>query len=113
MKSIDANGKKIGRLASQISLILTGKDNPNFRKERIGNEKVEVINVSKMVIDEKKLAQKEYKRYSGYPGGLKTEKMGDLKKRQGNSRILKIAVYGMLPKNKLRSKMIKNLTIKE
>jgi len=111
--TIDATNKKLGRLAGEIAVILMGKDSPDFRKERVAQREVEVINASKLDIDEKKLSMKKYKSYSGYPGGLREETMKNMVSRKGNAEALKIAVYGMLPKNKLRSQMIKNLFIKE
>jgi len=112
-KVMDAKDMKLGRLATEIAVFLMGKNTPDFKKEELSDRQVEVLNASKIMLDEKKLESKKYKRYSGYPGGLKEEKMANLIKRKGYGEILRIAVYGMLPKNKLRSRMIKNLTIKE
>jgi len=111
--TIDAKNKKLGRLATEIAVILMGKNTPGFRRERVADAEVEIINASKMDIDEKKLTTKKYVRYTGYPGGIKTEAMDNLVTRKGYKDVLKTAVYGMLPKNKLRAKMIKNLNVVE
>lgn len=110
---IDAKNKKLGRLASEIATILMGKDSPDFRRERLAKREVEVINVSEIQIDEKKQEQKKYKSFSGYPGGLKETPLKDVIAKKGYAEVLRTAVYGMLPKNKLRSQMIKNLVVKE
>lgn len=112
-KTLDAKGKKLGRLATEIAVILMGKDTPDFKREELSIRHVEVINASKLDVSEKKLKLETYKRFSGYPGGLKEESMENLVNRKGYGEALRIAVYGMLPKNKLRSKMIKNLVITE
>ena len=111
--TIDAKNKKLGRLATEIAVLLMGKNRPDFRKERVADAEVEVVNASKMDIDEKKLTTKKYVRYTGYPGGIKTEQMSNIVNRKGYKDVFKTAVYGMLPKNKLRAKMIKNLEVKE
>lgn len=110
---INAKNKKLGRLASEIATILMGKNAPDFKREKVSVREVEVINVSGLQINEKKLVQKKYKTYSGYPGGLKEKPLRDKIAKKGNGEALRIAVYGMLPKNKLRSRMIKNLVVKE
>ncbi|MEK7551964.1 MAG: 50S ribosomal protein L13 [Patescibacteria group bacterium] len=111
--TIDAKNKKLGRLATEIAVILMGKNTPEFRRERIADAEVTVTNASKMDIDEKKLTTKKYVRYTGYPGGIRTEGMDNVVNRKGYKDVLKTAVYGMLPKNKLRAKMIKNLEVSE
>ena len=110
---IDAENKKVGRVATQVAVFLMGKDRTDFVKNRIPDVKVIVENASKLSISEKKRDQKSYKRYSGYPGGLHTKTMKQTIADKGNAEVLKKAVYGMLPKNTLRSKMMKNLVITE
>ncbi len=111
--TIDAKNKKLGRVASEAASVLIGKNNPSFKRESTTNSKVEIINASGIKLEEKKKKQKEYKRFTGYPGGLKSESMEELIKRRGIGEVVRKTVYGMLPKNKLRSVMKKNLTVKE
>lgn len=111
--TIDAKGKKPGRLATEIAVLLMGKNRTDFAKNRIPEIEVEVTSASEMYFDPKKLKDKFYKSYSGYPGGLKETSMNKLIEKHGAKEVLRIAVSGMLPKNKLRARMLKNLTIKD
>ncbi len=106
--TIDAKGKSPGRLASQISVLLRGKNKPDYEKHRDTGDIVEVENVDKMKLTGKKIEQKKYYRHSGYPGGLKEEDLEELMENKPEE-VLKRAVFGMLPKNKLRAKQIKRL----
>jgi large subunit ribosomal protein L13 len=72
---------------------------------------VEITNASKLVIAEKKMLQKEYTRYTGYPGGLRTVTLTMLKDKKGIEEVLRKAVDGMIPRNKLRKERMKRLTI--
>lgn len=110
---IDAKGKKLGRIASQAASFLIGKNLTSQQRNAIPDVSVKVANVSKLQIDHKKKKEKSYASFSGYPGGLKKENMEKLIARKGFGEILKLAIYGMLPSNKLRSKMMKNLIITE
>lgn len=108
---IDANGQSIGRTASKAAVILLGKNDPSFAPNAVASVKVKIINAGKASVSEKKLKTATYERYSGYPGGLKTETMEHLASRKGMGEIFRRAVYGMLPANKLRARMMKNLAI--
>ncbi len=111
--TIDVTGKTIGRTASAAAKILMGKNRPTFERHLVTGEKVHLINVSKAKIDPRKLGTKEYERYSGYPGGFKKEKMSAVINRKGYKDLFIDAIHGMLPANKLRAKIMKNLTITE
>lgn len=111
--TIDATNKKLGRVASEAAKILIGKDKTSFARNIVVDVTVVVTNTSKADIPEKKLEQKTYNHYSGYPGGLKTESMTTIISKKGYSEIFRKAIYGMLPTNKLRAKRIKNLRITE
>ena len=111
--TIDAKDKKLGRLATEVAVLLMGKNTPDFAKNKIPAITVEVVNLSKLDITPKKKEQTLYKRYSGYPGGLKIENLGKLSERLGIGNAFKKTVSGMLPKNKLRDRMLKNLVITE
>ncbi len=108
--TIDANGKVLGRLAVEIARLLRGKDKPDFMPHKDEGDFVVVKNVKKIKVTGKKMKQKVYYRYSGYPGGLKEIPMEKLFKERPQE-VLKRAVWGMLPKNKLRAKMMKRLKI--
>jgi large subunit ribosomal protein L13 len=110
---IDAKNKKIGRLASEVASILAGKNVPQYQRNKIPEVSVEIINASKADISNTKKEDKTYRTYSGYPGGQKNESLSDLSTRKGYSELFKRAVYGMLPANKLRAKMMLNLKISE
>lgn len=111
--NLDATGKKLGRMASQVAVLLMGKNTPDFQNNQVANVKVNITNSSKLDIDPKKLEEKTYKKYSGYPGGLKIKKMSQVIAKKGYEEVIREAVHGMLPSNKLRSKMMKNLIISE
>ncbi len=110
---INAEGKKLGRLATEVAHILLGKDSTDFAKNKVANVKVVIDGVDSMDISEKKMNEKEYQRYSGYPGGRKVKLMKQVVEQKGLAEILKSAVYNMLPANKLRKPRMKNLTINE
>ncbi len=107
---VDATGKTLGRFASKIAHILMGKHKPNFVKHLDLGDYVIVINVDKMVLTGKKLSTKKYYHHSGYPGGLKEIVYEELMKEKPGF-VLKKAVKGMLPKNKLARKMLKKLKV--
>ncbi|OHA89191.1 MAG: 50S ribosomal protein L13 [Candidatus Zambryskibacteria bacterium RIFCSPHIGHO2_01_FULL_43_25] len=111
MKIIDAKGKKLGRVASQAASLLIGKDSLRFARNIAPEVEVHLINAGALDLNEKRVDQKQYVSYSGYPGGLKKEAMKHRLERRGIAEIIRQTVYGMLPKNKLRAKMIKNLKI--
>lgn len=107
---IDATGQAPGRLATSIATLLQGKNKPSYEPNWDLGDFVCVSNVSKMKIDERKLVQKVYYHSSMFLGGLKEIPMRRLMAEKPD-RVLFLAVYRMLPKNKLRDKMIKRLVI--
>jgi len=111
--TIDAEGKKLGRIASQAASVLLGKNKAHFAKNKVEDVTVHIVNAGKLSVTERKLTTTTYVRYSGYPGGLKSANLAQLKERKGLSAALKIAVSGMLPKNKLRDQRLKRLKISE
>ena len=108
---IDATDQTIGRLASKIALIVRGKNKSSFQPHIDGGDIVEVANIDKVKFTGKKLDQKKYFSYSGYPGGLKTRKMSDIAIKNPGE-ILKRAVREMLPPVKFRDNMLKRIIIK-
>lgn len=108
---IDATGKTVGRLASSIAIILRGKNKPEFDMSKDKGDIVEISNISKVKFTGKKLGQKKYFSYSGYPGGLKEKKMSDVFT-SNPGEVLKKAVRDMLPPVRFRNNMLKRLIIK-
>lgn len=106
----DAQDEILGRLAAKIAVILRGKHQPDFLPYILNIDKVIIYNTNKLKFNAKKLDQKKYHSHSGYPGALKERTLRSMMT-QDSSRVLRQAVWGMLPKNRLRSKLIKNLII--
>lgn len=111
--TIDATGKKLGRVASEVAKLLMGKNTAEFERNIAPKVSVAVNNVSKIVLDPKNLKTKMYKNFSGFAGGLREESREHLIERLGMKEVFRLTVYGMLPTNKLRAKMINNLKISE
>jgi large subunit ribosomal protein L13 len=111
--TINAEGKRIGRVATEAAVFLMGKNQPDFARNKIPAVTVEITNTSKALIDDGKREQKTYARYSGYPGGLRKPNMATVIEKKGYSELFREAVSGMLPKNKLREKMMNNLKVTE
>lgn len=109
---IDASEKVLGRVASDIAKIIMGKNKATFAPNQDMGDKVVVTNASKVVVTGDKEKSKIYYRHTTYPGGLKSESYDKLMIRRPTE-ALRRAVYGMLPKNKLRDTRIKNLHIYE
>lgn len=105
---IDAEGKTPGRLATKIVTLVRGKNKPSFEPHRDMGDNVVVENVEKMKFTGRKTEQKKYYSHSGYPGGLKETPLEELMEKNPEE-VLRKAVMGMLPKNKLRAKQIKRL----
>jgi len=107
---IDAKGLVLGRLATEVARILIGKSKTNYVPYLDGGDHVVVINADKIRVTGKKMEQKFYHRYSGYPGGMKSISLRDqLAKRP--TRVIEDAVVGMLPKSKLGRAMAKKLKV--
>ena len=108
--TIDATNKVLGRLATQIAVLLRGKHKPDFVPYKDMGDFVVVKNVDKIKITGKKMEQKVYYHHSGFMGGLKETPLKKLYKEKPEE-VLKKAVFGMLPNNKLRAEIIKRLKI--
>jgi large subunit ribosomal protein L13 len=106
----DVNGKILGRIASEISTVLMGKSKPYFVSNLDCGDYVVVINAEKIKVSGKKESLKKYFRHSGYPGGYKEEALIDLRERKPED-IIRFAVLGMLPQNKLQDRMLTRLFI--
>lgn len=111
--TINAAGQRLGRVASEAAHILMGKHTTDFARNTPGEVSIKIENASKLVITEKKRLQKDYTSYTGYPGGLKHESLGHLAERRGYSELLKKAIKGMLPKNRLQTPRMNRVSISE
>ena len=107
---VDAEGKTLGRLATQIADTLRGKGKPQYTPHVDTGDFVVVVNVEKIHVTGKKLDEKLYHRHSGYPGGLKSRPLREQLERQPTE-VLRRAVRGMLPKNRLARKQLVKLKI--
>ena len=107
---IDAEGKTLGRLATEVARLLRGKHKPTFTPFLDTGDYVIVINASKMVLTGNKLDQKKYRHHTGYPGGLKEVDYRTLMAKNPE-KALELAVKGMLPKNSLGRQMFRKLHV--
>lgn len=106
--TIDASGKTLGRLASAVAVLLRGKQKATFERHIDAGDSVRVCNLDALKITGTKKANKEYFYHTGHPGGLTTTTLGKMMEKNPGEAFRR-AVYGMLPKNKLRASMIKRL----
>lgn len=107
---VDANGRVLGRMASEIAKIIRGKNNPKFTPNVDTGDFVVVINANKVRLTGKRESLKEYKHHSLYPGGQKIRSFKELISTHPD-KVIKFAVQGMLPKTKLGSKLITKLKV--
>jgi large subunit ribosomal protein L13 len=107
---VDANGAVLGRLASAVAARLQGKHNPLYTPHTDTGDWIVVINADKVVLTGRKLDQKNYYRHSGYIGGLKTTSARELKEKRPED-MVRFAVKGMLPKNRLGRQQFKKLKV--
>lgn len=113
IKIIDASGRTLGRVASEVAMSLMGKTKATFERNKYCGFPVKVINANKLRITTKKLAEIYHTRYSGIPGGLRILKGTETAEKKGLKELIKLASFQMLPGNKLRRMMMKNLTIED
>lgn len=112
-KTIDASGRTLGRVASEVAMSLMGKTKTTFERNIYTGIPVKVVNASKIRITTKKLESIYHTRYSGIPGGLRILSGTETAEKKGMSELVKLAVYQMLPSNKLRKTMLKNLKVQD
>jgi large subunit ribosomal protein L13 len=108
--TVDANGQVLGRLASKLANVLTGKHKPSYTPGVQMGDGVIVLNAGKIRVTGKKLTDKMYYRHSGYPGGLKSISLRDQLEKHPD-RVIRAAVWGMLPHNKRGRHILKMLKI--
>jgi large subunit ribosomal protein L13 len=107
---VDADGETLGRLASRIATLLAGKHKPGFATHIDTGDHVIVVNAGKLIVTGDKLRTKSYARHSGYPGGFREERLGDLLARRPEE-VIRRAVKGMLPRNKLGVQQLRKLKV--
>jgi large subunit ribosomal protein L13 len=106
----DADGKVLGRLASRLASVLRGKTNPGFSPHVDAGDFVVVVNAAKVRLTGQKLAKKLYVRHTGYPGGVRRASAGELLSKHP-TRVIREAVEGMLPKNRLGRRLVTKLKV--
>ena len=107
---VDAEGKTLGRLATSLAMILSGKDKPNWTPHVDNGDFVVVVNAKRIRVSGKKEEDKLYQWHTGYPGGIKKMSLAELREKHPE-RIVEWAVQGMLPKSKLGKAMIRKLKV--
>ena len=109
--TLDASGKKIGRIASEAAKLLMGKNRTDYVRNAIPHVEVEITNASKADISLKKMEKDLHPRFSGYPSGITVPTVAQTIEKKGHKEVFRQAVYGMLPRNTLRPRMMKHLKI--
>ena len=107
---LDAEGRPLGRLASEVAQLLRGKHRPTFAPHMDNGDYVVVVNASKLTVTGTKTQQKIYHRHTGYPGGLRSTPLGNLLEKHPD-RVVQQAVKGMLPHNRLGRKLLGHLKV--
>jgi large subunit ribosomal protein L13 len=110
---IDAKGRTIGRVATEAAVILLGKNSTGVKKNAVSTSRVKIIHAADLKVSEKKMIQKTYHRHTGYPGGDRKPTLKNVIEKRGKGRALKMAIDGMLPKNTLRDRRMKQLIIED
>ncbi len=110
--TIDATGKRLGKVATEAASVLQGKNDPSYARHTVADVTVVITNASKLDIPDKKETE-IYQSFSGYPGGRKTETLIHLATRRGYAEVVERTIAGMLPNNKLKKRLLKQLTISE
>lgn len=109
---IDASGKRLGKIATEAASVLNGKTTADFSRHTVEDVTVKISNVSKMDVTERRKTE-IFQTYSGYPGGQKSETLGRLATRRGFAEVMRRTIGGMLPNNKLKKQLLKQLVITE
>jgi len=110
--TIDLKGKSLGRAASETAVILRGKDLPDFEPSKLPETRVLILNLKELRIHPTKFRTKTYRRYSGYPSGLHSLTLKELWQKNPKE-VFRHALWGMLPKNRLRKHIMKNLKFEQ
>ena len=108
---VDANGLVLGRMATEIAKLLRGKHKPTYTPNMDCGDDIIVINAEKVKLTGKKDANKTYYRHTGYPGGLKSQKVSNILEGKNPEKVVKLAIKRMIPNNPLGRKQLKNLKV--
>lgn len=108
---LDATSRPLGRLATEVATHLTGKNRVDYSPNRLCGTRVVVENASKVSLQPRALALKSYRRYTGYPGGARYTSLAELSSSRP-AEVIRLAVSRMLPKNRLRARLLRRLTVK-
>lgn len=111
--TIDSANKSLGRVATEAAVLLMGKNKPDFAKNTIADVEVHITNASQVKMSSKKLADTIFRHHTGYRGNLKEVDLVRFIKEKGYPELFRKTINGMLPINKLRAKIIKNLHVTE
>lgn len=109
---IDAEGRRLGSVATEAANVLNGKKDPNYAPNQIPAVTVRIVNAAKLDVPPGKKAE-TYESYSGYPGGRRVERLDQLAARLGYSEVIRRTVKGMLPKNRLQKRKMLHLEVTE
>ncbi len=109
--TVDAAGRTLGRVASDAASALLGKKSAQYVQNFVLPVTVTITNASKLSMSERRIKGKDYVHYTGYPGGLRTTSLTQLRDKKGIEEVLRKAVDGMIPRNKLRKDRMKRLVI--
>lgn len=107
---VDAEGERLGRLATKVAGLLQGKHRPDYSRHQLSDDFVIVVNAAKVGVSGNKLSQKLYYRHSGYLGGMRTRTLEEMLTRFPE-RVIELAVKGMLPRNRLGRRMLRRLRV--
>ena len=107
---VDAEGERLGRLATKVAGLLQGKHRPDYSRHQLSEDFVIVVNAAKVGVSGSKMSQKLYYRHSGYPGGMRTRTLEEMLTRFPE-RVIELAVRGMLPRNRLGRRMLRRLKV--
>jgi large subunit ribosomal protein L13 len=108
---IDAAGKTLGRVATAAAHVLLGKDEPTFAKNVVAQVRLEILNANQIKLPASRLQESTFKRYSGYPGGLKVITLEKMKESKGMTEVVALTIKGMIPNNRLKKDRLKNLVV--
>jgi large subunit ribosomal protein L13 len=111
--TVDATGKSLGRLATEIASLLLGKNTTIAARNAVLDAEIEVVNASKVRISGDKFKTSVHKRYTGFPSGLRLPTLSEVAAKKGYKELVRHAVEGMLPKNKLQKLRMQNLNIND
>ena len=107
---VDAEGERLGRLATRVAALLQGKHRPDYSRHQLSDDFVIVVNAAKVGVSGNKMSQKLYYRHSGYSGGLRTRTLEEMLTRFPE-RVIELAVKGMLPRNRIGRRMLRRLKV--